>query len=175
MQSTVNARHNVARSRKEQPLMGAYFVFALWSLLAGAGIPFIGVLNSGLARSIGNPFAATAVMFAMAAIVAFGLTLPLYGHPTVAQLGSAPIVSYGAGLLIGFYGLSATVIIPRFGAASFIAYILIAQLLASAVVDQFGLFGMERRPIDITKLIGLAVIVAGIAVMEIGNLAKARL
>jgi transporter family-2 protein len=113
-------------------------------------------------------------MFAMAAIVAFGLTLPLYGPPTVAQLGSAPLVSYGAGLLIGFYGLSATIIIPRFGAASFIAYILIAQLLTSAVVDQFGLFGMARRPIEITKLAGLVVIVAGIAVMEIGNLTKAR-
>jgi transporter family-2 protein len=113
-------------------------------------------------------------MFAMAAIVAFGLTLPLYGHPTLAQLGSAPPISYGAGLLIGFYGLSATIIIPRLGAASFIAYILIAQLLTSAVVDQFGLFGMARRPIDITKLVGLVVIAAGIAVMEIGNLAKAR-
>ena len=77
-------------------------------------------------------------------------------------------------MLIGFYGLSATVIIPRFGAASFIAYILIAQLLTSAVVDQFGLFGMARRPIDITKLIGLVGIAAGIAVMEIGNLTKAR-
>jgi hypothetical protein len=61
--------------------------------------------------------------------------------------------------------LSATIIIPRLGAASFIAYILIAQLLTSAVVDQFGLFGMARRPIDITKLVGLVVIVAGIAVL----------
>jgi transporter family-2 protein len=42
------------------------------------------------------------------------------------------------------------------------------------VVDQFGLFGMARRPIDMTKLVGLVVIAAGIAVMEIGNLAKAR-
>jgi transporter family-2 protein len=83
-------------------------------------------------------------------------------------------MSYGAGLLIGFYGLSATIIIPRLGAASFIAYILIAQLLTSALVDQFGLFGMVKRPIDITKLAGLVVIVAGIAIMEIGNLAKAR-
>jgi transporter family-2 protein len=71
--------------------------------------------------------------------------------------------------------LSATVIIPRFGAASFIGYILIAQLLASAVVDQFGLFGIARRPVDITKLIGLVVIAAGIAVMEIGNLTTASL
>src|SRR6185312_7989553 len=113
--------------------MRSYLILATWSVLAGAGIPLIGVLNSGIARSLGNSFAATAVMFAMAAIIAFGLTLPLYGHPTVAQLGSAPLVSYGAGLLIGFYGLSATIIIPRFGAASFIAYILIAQLVTSAV------------------------------------------
>jgi transporter family-2 protein len=154
--------------------MRSYLVFAAWTLLAGAGIPLIGVLNSGLARSVGNPFAATAVMFGVAAIVAFGLSLPLYGHPTVAQLGSAPPVSYAAGLLIGFYALSATVIIPRFGAATFIAYILIAQLVTSAVVDHFGLFGMATRPIDMTKLIGLLVIVAGIAVMQIGNLTKAR-
>jgi transporter family-2 protein len=154
--------------------MRSYLIFAAWSLLAGAGIPLIGVLNSGVARSVANPFAATAVMFAMAAVVALGLTLPLYGHPTFAQLGSAPPISYGAGLLIGFYGLSATIIIPRLGAASFIAYILIAQLLTSAAVDQFGLFGMARRPIDIAKVVGLGLIAAGIAVMEIGNLTKAH-
>jgi transporter family-2 protein len=154
--------------------MRSYLIFAAWSLLAGAGIPLIGVLNSGVARSVGNPFAATAIMFAIAALVALGLTLPLYGPPTMAQLGSAPPIGYGAGLLIGFYGLSATIIIPRLGAASFIAFILIAQLLSSAVVDQFGLFGMVRRPIDITRMVGLIVIVAGIAVMEFGNLIKAR-
>jgi transporter family-2 protein len=154
--------------------MRSYLMFAAWSLLAGAGIPLIGVLNSGVARSVGNPYTATAIMFAIAALVALGLALPLYGHPTIAQLGTAPPISYGAGLLIGFYVLSATIIIPRLGAASFIAFILVAQLLTSAAVDQFGLFGMARRPVDITKMVGLIVIVAGIAVMEIGNLTKAR-
>ena len=154
--------------------MRSYVILAAWSLLAGAGIPLIGVLNSGVARSVGNPYAATAILFAIATLVALGFALPLYGHPTMAQLGSAPPISYGAGLLIGFYGLSATIIIPRLGAASFIAFILVAQLLTAAVVDQFGMFGMARRPIDITRMVGLIAIVAGIAVMEIGNLTKAR-
>jgi transporter family-2 protein len=154
--------------------MRSYLVFAAWTLLAGAGIPLIGVLNSGVARSVGNPFAATTIMFALAAIIALGLTLPLYGYPTFSQLGSAPPISYGAGLLIGFYGLSATIIIPRLGAASFISFILVAQLLTSAAIDQYGLFGMAKRPIDITKLVGLIVIMAGILVMEIGNLIKAK-
>jgi|SRR5665213_191424 transporter family-2 protein len=154
--------------------MRSYVLYAAWTLLAGAGIPLIGVLNSGIARSVGNPFTPTAIMFAIATVAAVGLTLPLYGYPTAAQLGSAPPVSYAPGLIIGFYALSATIIIPRFGAASFVAFILIAQLLTSAVVDQFGLFSMARRPIDVTRLIGLTVIVLGIVIMEIDNLRKAH-
>ena len=154
--------------------MRSYFFLSAWSFLAGAGIPLIGVLNSSVARSVGNPFAATAIMFAVASVIAVIITLPIYGLPSLAALASAPVAGYGAGLLIGFYGLSATIIIPRFGAASFIAFILVAQLLTSAAVDQFGLFGIAKRPIDMTKAIGLVVIVAGIAIMEIGSLLKAR-
>jgi transporter family-2 protein len=153
--------------------MRSYVFLAAWSLLAGAGIPLIGVLNSGIARSVGNPFAATAIMFAVALLVAAGLTLPLHAAPTFAQLRGAPAVSYAGGLLICFYAFSATIIIPRFGAASFIAFILIAQLVTSALVDQFGLFGMARRPVEALRLVGLATIVIGIAIMEAGNLRKA--
>lgn len=154
--------------------MRSYLIFAAWTISAGAGIPLIGVLNSSIARSVGNPFAPTAIMFAIAAAVAFGITLPLYGLPPASQLGSAPPAGYAAGLLIGFYALSATIIVPRFGAASFVSYILIAQLVTSAVVDQFGLFGMAKRPIDMTKLIGLTVIVMGIVIMEVGNLRRSH-
>lgn len=154
--------------------MRSYVLLAAWTLLAGAGIPLIGVLSSGMARSVGNPLTPTAIMFAVAMVVAVGIALPIFGVPTAAQLSSAPPLSFAPGLIIGFYALSATIIIPRFGAASFVAFILIAQLVTSAAVDQFGLFSMARRPIDITKLIGLSVIVAGIAIMEIGNLQKAH-
>src|SRR5665213_2914373 len=91
--------------------MRSYVLYAEWTLLAGAGIPLIGVLNSGIARSVGNPFTPTAIMFAIAMVVAVGLTLPLYGYPRAAQLASVPPVSYAAGLFIGFYALSATIII----------------------------------------------------------------
>lgn len=154
--------------------MRSYLILASWTLIAGAGIPLIGVLNSGIARSIGNPFAATAIMFAVALLAAVAATLPIHGVPPLSRLGSAPAWSYGAGLLIGFYALSATIIIPRLGAASFVAFILIAQLVTSALVDQFGLFGMARRPIDAMRLAGLATIAAGIAVMEIANLRGTR-
>jgi transporter family-2 protein len=153
--------------------MRSYLILASWAFLAGVGIPLIGVLNNGIVRSVGNPFAATAVMFAVALLFALVTTIPLFGVPTFGRLTAAPIVSYGAGLLICFYALSATVIIPRFGAASFVAFILIAQLVSSAMVDQFGLFGMPRRPVDAMRLAGLITITVGIGIMEVGNVRKA--
>ena len=140
---------------------------ALWTVLAGAGIPLIGVLNSGVARSVGNSITATAIMFAIAFVVAAAIALPVFGVPSGAQFLSAPAWSYGAGLLIGFYALSATIIIPRLGAGNFVAFILIAQLATAAVIDQLGLFGMIRRPFDGVRFAGLGLILVGIAVMQL--------
>ena len=152
--------------------MRSYLLFAAWSFLAGLGIPLIGVLHGGIARSVGNPFAATAITFAVAMLLAAAVTAPIYGAPTFTGLRGVPVSGYGAGLLIAFYALSATVIIPRFGAASFIAFILIAQLVGATLIDQFGWFGMPRRPVDAIRVAGLTVITAGIAMMEIGKLRR---
>jgi transporter family-2 protein len=153
--------------------MPSYLVFATWSFLAGVGIPLVGVLNGSIARSVGNPVLATAITFAVAMVVAAAVAIPLLGLPTLAQLRGVPATGYGAGLIMGFYALSATLIIPRFGASSFIAFILAAQLLGATAVDPFGLFGVARRPADPLRIAGLLIIVAGIAVIEIGNLRKA--
>lgn len=154
--------------------MRTYLTRAAWTLLAGAGIPLIGTLNSGVARSVGNPFTATAIVFLIGFAVASAIALPLFGAPTGAQLAGAPPIGYAAGLLMSFYVLSATLVIPRMGAASFVAFILIAQLFTSAVVDQFRLFGLTRRPVDALRLAGLAVIVGGIAILEYANLRRAH-
>ena len=141
-------------------------LFVLWTLLAGAGIPMIGPLNSGMARSVGNPMGATAVLFAVALVAALALTIPFFGIPTLEQLKTAPVRSYGAGLLMGFYVLSATVVIPRFGAGNFVAFILLAQLATATVVDQFGFLGIDRRPADLIRVIGLLLIIGGIVLMQ---------
>lgn len=152
--------------------MRTYLFMAGWTLLAGAGIPLIGIFNSGTARSLGNPVIATALVFGIATLLAVALALTVYGAPDTSLFKTIPMTGYLAGVLIAFYALSATVIIPRFGAASFVAFILIAQLLTSAAVDQFGLFGMTRRSVDVPRLLGLAIIVAGIALMEVSNLTE---
>jgi hypothetical protein len=97
--------------------------FADGTLLAGAGIPLIGVLNSGMGRSIGNPFAATTVMFSIAMAVALGIILPLLLRAICSRQYSARRRSE----LCGVYS--------DCSACDF-------------RWDQFGLFDLERRPLD---------------------------
>ena len=140
---------------------------ALWSFLAGVGIPLVGVLNSGLARALGSPFAATATVFAIAFAAATLLTALTGTAPALAGFGQAPARSYIPGLIMGFYALSATVLIPRFGVGNFVLFILFAQVTTSAVVDHYGLLGVTRRPLDALRLGGLALVLAGLAMTQV--------
>lgn len=146
-----------------------FLLWSVWTVLAGIGIPLIGVLNSGMARSVGNPISATAIMFAVGFLVAAALAVSLYGLPGLDQLRGAPWSSYASGLIIVFYAASATVIIPRFGAGNFVAFILLAQLLMAALMDQFGLFGLEQRPITLMRAAAFLLIAVGIVVMQLAT------
>jgi transporter family-2 protein len=52
--------------------------------------------------------------------------------------------------------------IPRIGVAGAITSIVAGQLLVSTVLDHFGLLGALNRPLDPTRFIGLAVVLAGV-------------
>jgi len=71
-----------------------------------------------------------------------------------------------------FYAASATVIIPRFGAGNFVAFILLAQLVMAAIMDQFGLFGLEAKPINLMRAVAFALIAIGIVVMQVASSRK---
>ena len=143
-------------------------LLAGWTILAGIGIPLIGILNAGMAKSVGSPAVATAVTFAIACLAGTMLALVSGGLAGVANASAAPIASWLPGLLIGFYVLSATVIIPRFGAGNFVGFILLAQLATAAAVDRWGLFGMARQPLGGAKLAGFALILGGLVLVQFG-------
>ena len=145
------------------------FILSAWTFCAGVGIPLIGVLSSAMAKRLGNPFSAIVVMFAIAFAISLCVALPLYGVSAFGRIKTVPISSYGAGLLMAFYVISATIVIPRMGAGNFVAVILLAQLVTAAAIDQFGLLGMARQPLAAVKIIGFALLVGGILLMQFGT------
>ncbi len=88
--------------------------------------------------------------------------LLMLGGGRLGQWRSVPWYALCAGLfgLVVIAAISFT--IPRVGVASAITSVVAGQILISALLDHFGLLGAAPRPLDPTRLLGLAVVMLGV-------------
>jgi transporter family-2 protein len=144
--------------------------YALWAFAAGAMIPLMAILNAGLARATGGPILATAILLAtgLLAVVLLAVITATRLPEVQSVLRIAPI-QYAGGLIVAFYILSITYIAPRFGVGNAILFAVTAQLVTSALIDQFALAGASQRPVTALRAIGLLIVVAGVLLTQIGD------
>ena len=55
--------------------------------------------------------------------------------------------------------------IPRVGATTAITLLIVGQLLAGLVIDQFGAFGLEVRTFDLNRLAAVILLLGGAYLM----------
>jgi transporter family-2 protein len=147
-----------------------YLRYALWAALSGAFIPVMGVLNTRLGRSLGDPVHASVVLFAVALVASVATSLAMTrGLPSPAGLMTAPLITLFGGLIVVFYVVSITFLIPRFGVANSIMFVVVAQIVTSAAIDQFGLFGAAVRPVGWLKAGGLVLLIAGLTITQLAS------
>ena len=53
-------------------------------------------------------------------------------------------------------------VVPRLGLATGFTLIVAAQFVMAALIDHFGWFGSTVRPMDVSRLIGLGLLLAGV-------------
>lgn len=137
-------------------------LYAAWAALAGVLIPVMAALQGTLGRTIQSPLHASLIAAGMS-IVAVGIAFAALrpAMPTGELLTDVPPLAWIGGMAMGFYAISATVLAPRFGVGNFIMCAVVAQLVASTVIDQFGLFGAPVYPVDLKRLLGLVLLGGG--------------
>ncbi|WP_299738509.1 DMT family transporter [uncultured Roseobacter sp.] len=139
--------------------------YAAIMLLAGIGIPLLAALNAALGVRIGSPAAAATVLFAVAFLTC-AVVMVLTGPQALAKVASAPRHLFLAGVLIAFYVLTITYIAPTFGVGNAVFFVLLGQLISTAAIDHFGLFGARVTPMDATRAFGIALMAAGVFVTQ---------
>lgn len=146
-----------------------HVIYALWAFAAGAVIPVMATFNAQLARSIGSAPAAVLILLFVGFLggVAYQLSTrtPL---PDVSTLLNAKGYLFTGGLMVVFYMISVTLLIPKFGVGNTILFIVCAQMCSSALIDHWGLFGVPVRPISWLRFAGLLVILAGLVMVQLG-------
>ncbi|HTT96611.1 MAG TPA: DMT family transporter [Rhizomicrobium sp.] len=125
----------------------------------GVGIPIMAALNGRLGAQIGSPWAAAFLLFALGAVIS-GAVMAFAGLPQQGWFVASPLY-YGGAVLVAFYVLSITYSAPRIGVANAVFFVLVGQIVAAAAIDQFGLFGAMKSPLNATRLFGIALMLAG--------------
>lgn len=96
------------------------------------------------------------------------IIISLYGYTQSranATSKGLPFLYYMPGVAGVFTVLSSSVSVSSIGLTLTIALSLFGQLVFSSIVDHFGLLGMEKRPFQPKKLVGLSIIFSGVLAM----------
>ena len=131
----------------------------LIGILGGIAVGVQGPIASQMSQRIGCA-ASSFVVHVSGAILSGMLVLALGGENirNWRTMSWYMFLSGGFGLIL-YLTLNHTM--PRLGATTALALIIIGQLAMGIVIDQFGLFGVSVRPVDLVRLIGAGLLIAG--------------
>ena len=86
--------------------------------------------------------------------------------PTAAMAARIPFWAWSGGLFGAIFIALGILLVPKIGAATFIALLVAGQMLASVAFDHFGLLGLTQRPVDVPRLIGVALLIGGVLLIR---------
>ncbi|KUJ76927.1 hypothetical protein AVO45_10580 [Ruegeria marisrubri] len=141
--------------------------YAVIMLAAGVGVPILAALNAALGRLIGSPTAAAVVLFAVALACSAVVLVLFPGPQALGKVAGSPKHLLLGGALIAFYVLSITHVAPHFGVGNAVFFVLLGQLVSTAVIDHFGLFGAQVTPLSLMRAGGIAVMALGVAITQL--------
>lgn len=142
------------------------FVISAIALLSGVALAVQVGMNNGLRAKVGHPVVAAWLSFAIGTTaISLFLIATQRGLPARSAISTVPWWAWGGGLVGALYVGASAAFASRLGAAAWLGLIVTGQIVASLVLDHFGLVGFPRRPISPTKLLGAVVLLAGVALV----------
>lgn len=139
----------------------------LFAAVAGAMVTVQAGYNAQLGKMMGHPLWATLASFIIGLIGIVAIMAALrVPAPIMGSLTGAPWYLWLGGLFGAIYVTAAIMYAPQLGAAVFMAAVVVGQMLASLVLDHYGLAGFSERPVSLVRLLGAALLVIGLLLLQ---------
>ena len=120
-------------------------------------------INAALGRFVGV-VESSCISFAVGALSLLVVSL-IAGKGSFLKIVDAPPNLLIGGLLGAFFVTVALFVVPKIGAAVMIASVLTGQMTAALIIDQVGLLGIPKNPIDLYRIGGLACLAVSIKLL----------
>jgi transporter family-2 protein len=136
-------------------------------ILAGASAVLQQVLVANLRTALASPFWAVLISY-IGGTVTMVLVMLAAREPMITSQGIAKssTLSWIGGVFGVIYIVIAILLIPRLGAATVLALLVSGQLLASILIDHFGMFGLPRQPADAARIAGAVMLIGGVLLIR---------
>lgn len=147
--------------------MSNNYLYLLLAFAAGAMIPTQAATNNKMAAVVDSPILAAFISFVVGTVALF-IYLIASGIPigNLSSVGTAPPIAWVGGLLGAFFVTMTILLAPRLGVAVTFSLIIAGQMLATIIIDQFGLFGLSVQTISFPRIAGVLLITAGVVLVR---------
>ena len=134
---------------------------------AGCCIALQASANGSLRGNLDSPYFAAFFSICGTILTAVAFMLVVRPHPPgLADVRSTPWWNWIGGPLGALIVLSGAAVIPKVGAATFIAAVVGGQLALSLVLDHFGWMDLARQPLSAGRLLGATMVFVGVLLVR---------
>ena len=144
--------------------------YVLISLLGGAIVPLqLAIVNAFQKNTEASQIQSTFYLYVGGAIASFIMAYIMSGGIKPPHVESASWWMWLPGFLGSFYILFMFISAHKIGSGNNLLWVFLGQMYFAVLIGKLGLFGLEPRPIDLYKIIGLVVVTIGGAIMIYGE------
>lgn len=137
-------------------------LFYLLPVFAGIAITIQSGINSQLRSAIQHPLLAAFISFVVGTVaLALLLVFSKDNLPALSQYSSIDWYKYTGGLLGAFVVTVTLISVSQIGAGNMFVLIVAGQLITAVLMDHFGVLGMKANPVNLQKVVGICLLVAG--------------
>ncbi|HEV7354160.1 MAG TPA: DMT family transporter [Brevundimonas sp.] len=141
--------------------------FAVAAVIVGGAFTALqGPTNARLAGAVASPVNAALISFAVGTLVLAALAAVLRTPPDMEATRALPFWAWLGGAYGAVFVVAAAFAVPRLGVASTITLMIAGQLALSLVLDHFGWLGVPRQPLSLTRVAGVALVLAGVLLVR---------
>jgi transporter family-2 protein len=117
--------------------------------------------NALLGKASGSPIVAAFISFVIGTIALGAAVAATSGRLTAPELRQVPWYAWIGGFYGAFFVAVAAFGAPRVGIGVLLTAAIAGQLAAALVLDHYGLLGLARHPVNLTRALGLVLVLVG--------------
>jgi bacterial/archaeal transporter family-2 protein len=135
----------------------------------GAALALQVAWNARLRIATGSPVLTTIISIVVTLISLVLLWVAgVTGRGSVPTFNAVPKWAWFGGICAAYYLIASLVALPKLGAAAVFSLVIAGQLIMALVLDSTGAFGVPHVGLSPTRIIGIVLLLAGVALIQKG-------